>query len=302
MLGAHVSIAGGLHNAPHNGKAATCEVVQIFTRSRNQWRGRRLLPGEIERFREAQEETKVKVVCAHDIYLINLASPDNAVFRKSLNALLDEMKRCDLLGIPLLVAHPGSHVGSGEGTGLRRIAEGLNRVFDRYPDGRVTICLETTAGQGSSLGHRFEHLADILGRVEDEDRIGVCLDTCHIFAAGYPISTPAGYRATLRSFDHILGLERLRIIHLNDSKKGIGSRVDRHENIGGGCIGKEPFGFFLNDRRLSRIPKILETPKKSPRDDRINLKRLRSLLRDRQARRPAPTSSHPRTRKQTRPA
>ena len=302
MLGAHVSIAGGLHKAPRNGKAATCEVVQIFTRSRNQWRGRRFLPGEIDRFRDAQEETKVKVVCAHDIYLINLASPDKVVFRKSLNAFLDEMKRCDLLGIPLLVAHPGSHVGSGEGTGLRRIAEGLNRVFDRYPDGNVKICLETTAGQGTSLGHRFEHLAEIRDRVEDEDRVDVCLDTCHIFAAGYPIKTRAEYRATMRSFDDILGLERLRIIHLNDSKKGLGSRVDRHENIGRGCIGKDPFGFFLNDRRLVQVPKILETPKKSPDDDRMNLKRLRSLLRGRQARKPGPTPSHEENRKQPRSA
>jgi deoxyribonuclease-4 len=278
MLGAHVSIAGGLHRAPHNGKAATCEVVQIFTRSRNQWRAKKLLVRDVRKFREAQEETAVRVVCAHDSYLINLASPDKDLFRKSCNALLEEMKRCDLLGIPILVAHPGSHVGSGETRGLRRIAEALNRVFDRSPGGTVKICLETTAGQGSALGHRFEQLAAILDQVEDDVRLDICLDTCHIFAAGYPMKTRAGYRATMKAFDHILGLERLRIIHMNDSKKGFASRIDRHEHIGRGCIGKDPFGFFLNDRRLANIPKILETPKASPLDDRRNLRRLRSLV------------------------
>ena len=281
MLGAHVSIAGGLHQAPHNGRAATCEVVQIFTRSRNRWRVKKLLSREVEKFREAQEETAVKVVSAHDSYLINLASPDNSLFRKSCNTLLEEMKRCDLLGIPFLVAHPGSHVGSGETRGLKRIAEALNRILERAPDSKVTICLETTAGQGSALGHRFEHLADILDQVENEDRLDVCLDTCHIFAAGYPIKTRTDYRATMKAFDDVLGLERLRIIHMNDSKRGLGSRVDRHENIGRGRIGKDPFGFFLNDRRLDGVPKILETPKASPLDDRRNLKRLRSLVKGR---------------------
>lgn len=281
MLGAHVSIAGGLHFAPHNGKAATCEVVQIFTRSRNQWRAKQLLTRDVEKFREAQEEAAVKVVCAHDSYLINLASPEKNLFRKSCNALLEEMKRCDLLGIPILVAHPGSHVGSGEARGLKRIAEALNRILDRAADGQVTICLETTAGQGTALGHRFEHLADILDQVENGDRLDVCLDTCHIFAAGYPIKTRADYRATMKAFDDVLGLERLRVIHMNDSKRGLGSRIDRHEHIGRGRIGKDPFGLFLNDRRLANVPKILETPKASPLDDRRNLKRLRSLVKGR---------------------
>jgi deoxyribonuclease-4 len=278
MLGAHVSIAGGLHNAPHNGKAGTCEVVQIFTRSRNQWGTRKILPREVDRFRRAQEETGVRVVCAHDSYLINLASPDKTLFRKSWKALLEETKRCDLLGIPLLVAHPGSHVGSGAEKGLARIAEALTRILDGTPEGNVTICLETTAGQGTSLGHRFEHLAHILDRIENRGRTGICLDTCHIFAAGYPITTGPEYRKTMKLFDGILGLERLRVIHMNDSKKGPGTRVDRHEHIGRGRIGKDPFGFFLNDRRIARVPKIIETPKASPLDDRRNLKRLRSLM------------------------
>jgi deoxyribonuclease-4 len=296
MLGAHVSIAGGLHKAPHHGKAGTCDVVQIFTRPRNRWQARRLLPREIERFRLSQEETRVKVVSAHDIYLINLASPDRALFRQSWLALLDETKRCDLLGIPFLVAHPGSHVGSGEGKGLQRIAEALNRIFDRSPEGEVTICLETTAGQGTSLGHRFEHLAEILQQVENQDRIDICLDTCHVFAAGYPIQTRPAYRKTIRSFDRILGLNRLRLIHMNDSKRELGSRVDRHEHIGRGRIGKQAFGFFLNDKRLAGVPKILETPKKSPRDDRTNLKRLRSLIEGNEAESLTPASSRPRRR------
>jgi deoxyribonuclease-4 len=291
MLGAHVSIAGGIHNAPHNGKAATCEVVQIFTRSRNQWRARKLLGRQLEAFREAQEVTGVKVVCAHDNYLINLASPERALFRKSCNAFVEEMKRCDLLGIPILVAHPGAHVGSGEKKGLERITEALNRIFDRTPDNKVTICLETTAGQGTALGYRFEHLAELLDKVEESDRLAVCLDTCHVFVAGYPIRTQSGYRTTMKAFDDLLGLERLLIIHMNDSKRDLGSRVDRHERIGKGCIGTEPFGFILNDRRLAKVPKILETPKKSPRDDRQNLRTLRSLVKDRKRKGRKPSSS-----------
>jgi deoxyribonuclease-4 len=278
MLGAHVSIARGIHNAPHNGKAASCDVVQIFTRSRNQWRARKLAAQELEKFREAQEETGVKVVCAHDNYLINLASPDRALFRKSCNAFMDEMKRCDLLGIPILVAHPGAHVDSGEKTGLKKITEAFNRIFDRTPDSRVTICLETTAGQGTALGYRFEHLAEILDKVENPGRLAFCLDTCHVFVAGYPIGTKAGYRRTMKAFDDLLGLDRLLVIHMNDAKRELGSRIDRHERIGKGCIGTEPFGFILNDRRLARVPKILETPKASPRDDRMNLRTLRSLV------------------------
>lgn len=285
-----MSIAGGIHNAPRNGKIATCEVVQIFTGPRNQWAARRFLAREADRFRQAQAETGVTVVCAHDKYLINLASPDRTLFRKSLSAFLGEMRRCDFLGIPMLVAHPGSHVGSGEREGLKRVAEAINRVFDRTPDGRVRICLETTAGQGTSLGYRFEHLADILHQIEDRDRLGICLDTCHVFAAGYPIHTRAGYRKTLRFFDDLLGLDRLSVLHVNDSKRACGSRVDRHEHIGRGCIGTEPFGFFLNDRRFASVPKILETPKASARDDRRNLRILRSLVRARRKERSRPGS------------
>jgi len=200
-------------------------------------------------------------------------------FKKSCDAFSEEMRRCDLLEIPNLVIHPGSHVGSGEDKGLRKMGEALNRLIDKDPDGRVTICLETTAGQGTNLGYRFEHLAAIIDKVENKDRVALCLDTCHIFAAGYPLKTHQEYEATLKEFDTVLGLDRLRIIHMNDSKKDFGSRVDRHEHIGRGMMGKEPFRFFLNDRRLAGIPMILETPKKAPEDDLANLKVMRSLIR-----------------------
>lgn len=277
-LGAHVSISGGVYNAPYTGKEATCDVVQIFTKSSNQWRAKPLTDEDAALFHKAQKETGVTVACAHDSYLINLASPDPALFQKSYDAFFEEMHRCDFLAIPNLVMHPGSHVGSGETAGLKRIAEAFNRMFSADPDGKVTICLETTAGQGTNLGHRFEQLAEMINLVEHKDRMGICLDTCHIFAAGYPISTESEYRATMKQFESILGIDRLRIIHMNDSMKGSGSRVDRHQHIGDGEIGKAVFGYFLNDRRLARVPMILETPKESAAEDIANLKILRSLI------------------------
>lgn len=280
-LGAHVSIAGGVYKAPYNGKEATCDVVQIFTKSSNQWRAKPLTDEDASLFQNAQKETGVTVACAHDSYLINLASPDKALFEKSYEAFFEEMKRCDFLAIPNLVMHPGSHVGSGETVGLARIAEAFNRMFGGDPDGKVMVCLETTAGQGTNLGYTFEHLAEIIDQVDNKDRLGICLDTCHIFAAGYPIATEAQYKATMKRFDAILGTDRLRIIHMNDSMKGAGSRVDRHQNIGDGEIGKEVFGYFLNDRRLADVPMILETPKESAKEDIANLKILRSLVKKR---------------------
>ena len=278
LLGAHVSISGGVQNAPYNGKEATCDVVQIFTKSSNQWRAKPLTDEDAALFAQAQKETGVTVACAHDSYLINLASPDPALYEKSYEGFFEEMKRCDFLGIANLVMHPGSHVGSGEEVGLKRIAEAFNRMFAADSDGKVTICLETTAGQGTNLGYKFEQLAEIIAMADNKDRMGICLDTCHIFTAGYPIATEAEYKATIKEFDSILGLDRLRIIHMNDSMKGPGSHVDRHQAIGQGEIGKAPFGYFLNDRRLAKIPMILETPKESAAEDIANLKILRSLI------------------------
>ncbi len=278
LLGAHVSIAGGVFNAPYNGREATCEVVQIFTKSSNQWRAKPLTEEDAEKFVAAQKETGVTVACAHDSYLINLASPDKTLHKKSYNAFVEEMRRCDLLRIPNLVMHPGSHVGSGEDAGVKRVADSFNRMFDDDPDGKVAICMETTAGQGTNLGYSFDQLAQMIDMVENKRRLGICLDTCHIFAAGYAIGTEKDYRATMKAFDRVLGLKNLRIIHVNDSKKGYGSKVDRHEEIGKGAIGKKPFGYFMNDQQLAKIPKILETPKKSPDDDIRNLDLLRSLV------------------------
>lgn len=278
LLGAHMSISGGVFNAPTRGQEATCNVIQIFTKSNNQWKAKELTDEDVEKFLAAQNETGVKVVCAHDSYLINLASPKDDLFAKSSAAFAEEMTRCDLLGVPNLVMHPGSHVGTGEEVGLKRIADAFNQIFESDPDGKVTVCLETTAGQGTNLGYKFEQLAEIIDMVDNDGRLGICLDTCHIFAAGYPISTKKDYDATITSFDSVIGLDRLKVIHINDSKKDFGSRVDRHEHIGEGFIGAEPFGFLLNDKKLAHIPKVLETPKKSADEDIKNLKTLRSLI------------------------
>jgi len=280
-LGAHMSIAGGVFNAPYHGQKATCEVIQIFTKSNNQWQAKPLSGDDIEKYKAACEDTGIAVACAHDSYLINLASPDDALFEKSCRAFVEEMRRCDLLDIPNLVMHPGSHVGSGEAAGLARITGAFRRILDVDPDGRVTVCLETTAGQGSNLGYSFEHLAEIIHGLDGHPRLGVCLDTCHVFAAGYGITDRKDYLKTMRDFDRIIGLDRLRIIHMNDSRREAGSRVDRHDNIGEGHIGLDAFANFLNDRRLKKIPKILETPKTSAAEDIRNLNVLRSLIKRR---------------------
>jgi len=279
MLGAHMSIAGGAFNAVLDGKKATCDTIQIFTKSSNQWRAKPLTDEEVERFFAEQKNTGVSVSCAHDSYLINLGSPDKELFKKSLDAFKIELERCDILKVPNLVMHPGSHVGSGEEEGLKRIAGAFNKLFDELPDNKTTVCLETTAGQGSNLGYKFEQLAQIIEMVEDRKRMGICLDTCHIFAAGYPIQKESEYKATMNEFDRILGLERLKVIHFNDSKKGLGSKVDRHTHIGQGELGLEPFRHILNDKRLQKVPKILETPKGDELlEDIENLKILRSLI------------------------
>lgn len=281
QLGAHMSIAGGVYNAPLHGEKATCDVVQIFTKNNNQWKAKELTDEEVERFFEEQKRTGVKVVCAHDSYLINLASPDRTIFDKSYTAFKIELERCDRLQVPNLVMHPGSHVGSGEEAGINKIAEAFNRIFDDLPDNKTVVCLETTAGQGTNLGYKFEQLAAIIEKVEDKDRMGICLDTCHVFAAGYPLIDEKEFKATVRDFNKIIGLKKLQVIHLNDSKKPFGSKVDRHEHIGKGTLGLEPFRNLLNDRRFNRVPKILETPKeKDLKEDIENLKILRSLIKD----------------------
>ena len=279
LFGAHESISGGVFNAVLRGQQATCDTIQMFNKSNNQWRAKKLEPEEVDKFFETIEETKVTVSVSHSSYLINIASPKADLNKKSYNSLKEELERCELLKIPNLVFHPGSHVDSGEENGMNKISANINKLFDAVPDGQTWLLLETTAGQGSNLGHTFEQLAYMINRVEDKSRLGVCMDTCHIFAAGYPITDLKDYKATMKKFDDVIGLDRLRIIHMNDSKKEFGSRRDRHEHIGKGMIGIKAFSNFINDRRLKKVPMILETPKEEDlKEDIENLKILRGLV------------------------
>ncbi len=279
LFGAHESIAGGVHKAIERGKLATCDVVQIFDKSSNQWRAAPFKPDDLDRYFRLQEELGVTVAAAHAGYLINIASPYKALNEKSFQSLKEELSRCNVLNTRNLVLHPGSHVGSGEEAGLRRVAENVNRLFDALPDNRCTLALEATAGQGSNLGHTFEHLAWLIDQVEDKAHIGVCLDTCHLHAAGYPLGTRREYRATMVQFDAVVGLHYLRVFHLNDCKQPLGARRDRHEHIGQGHIGLEGFRSIVNDKRLKDIPMILETPKgEDLTEDIANLKVLRGLV------------------------
>jgi deoxyribonuclease-4 len=288
-LGAHLSIAGGLPRAVDRARASRCDALQIFTKSAGQWRARPLPVEEIERFRQRVAETDIRPVVAHNSYLINLATAQAELRAQSIAALGEELDRAAALGLDGLVMHPGSFTSGTESDGLRLIAEALERLLSERPDGTTQILLEHTAGQGTNLGHRFEHLAQIIERVGGTPRIGVCIDTCHLLAAGYDISSAQGYRQTFEMFDRIIGIERLRLFHLNDSKKPCGSRVDRHEHIGKGCLGLEPFRMLLNDPRFANHPMLLETPKlETPESrrhsdvdpwDARNLRTLRKLIR-----------------------
>ena len=279
-LGSHMSIAGGMDRAPLRGQQVGCDTIQVFTKSNRQWRAKDLSDREVEAFKANLKSTGIGPVVAHDCYLVNLAAPRASLWKKSVAAFRDEMDRAERLGIPSLVTHPGSHAGAGEAEGIRRVAEALNVLDAALPLHRAQILLETTAGQGSSLGYRFEQLAAILDQVERADRVGICLDTCHVFAAGYDIRTTDGYRKTMRDLAACLGLHRVKAIHLNDSVQGLGSRVDRHAHIGEGGLGLEPFRRLLNDSAFRGIPMILETPKDDDfvKADRRNLARLRRLL------------------------
>lgn len=275
-----MSIAGGLDQAPLRGRQVGCDTIQVFTKSNRQWHARPLSQREVQAFKANLTATGIGPVVAHDCYLVNLAAPKASVWKQSVTAFRVELERADRLGIPYLVTHPGAHLGAGEADGIARVAEALNRLHAALPAARVQTLLETTAGQGSSLGYRFEQLAAILAQVERAERLGICLDTCHVFAAGYDIRTPRGYRKTVRELDACLGLRRLKAIHLNDSQQGLGSRVDRHAHIGRGALGLPAFRLLLHDPRLRRVPMILETPKDDDfvKADRKNLARLRRLL------------------------
>jgi len=282
LFGAHMSIAGGYHLALLAARAHGCETVQLFTKNSNQWRAKEITPAEARTFRRLFRETGLHNGIAHDSYLINLASPDSTLFRQSVEAFVVEMQRAEQLGLKYLVTHPGAHIESGEAAGLKRVAGALNEVVGRCAGSRVQILLENTAGQGSTLGHRFEHLAQILSLVKQPRRFGICFDTCHAFAAGYALAPKKEFHSTMRAFDKLIGLRRLKVFHLNDSLKPLGSRVDRHSHIGKGCLGIEPFRLLVNDPRFRNRPMVLETPKEqiSGRDmDSVNLQLLRGLVR-----------------------
>lgn len=279
--GAHVSIAGGVANAPGRAARAGARAFQVFTKNNNQWKGKPLTAGDIKGFHENSKKLGVHPAASHDCYLINLASPDREMLKKSRAAFLDEIDRAEALGLGLLVFHPGAHKGAGEREGLKIVAESLEWAIERRPESRVVLTLETTAGQGTSLGYRFEQLAWIMEKVKEPERVGVCLDTCHVFAAGYGIDTESGYTETFEEFGGVIGIGALKMFHLNDSKRERGSRVDRHEHIGKGRIGPDAFRMLVNDPRFYDIPMILETPKgPEGAEDIMNLSVLSRLLKE----------------------
>jgi deoxyribonuclease IV len=278
-FGAHMSISGGVSKAFARGQQVGCEAMQIFCKSERQWAAKPLPPEEVAAFKAEQARTGIGPVIVHDSYLINLAAPADELWEKSIAAFSEELERCALLGVPYLVTHPGAHTGSGEEVGLVREAAALNRIFAAGIGGETMVLLETTAGQGSALGYRFEHLARLFELVPHHHRLGVCVDTCHIFAAGYDIRTPESYTETFAALERIVGLERVKCFHLNDSQKDLGSRVDRHAHIGQGHIGLEAFTQLVNDPRFRAVPMIIETPKSdSMLEDVENLTLLRSLV------------------------
>jgi len=273
-----MSISGGVDKAVDRGREVDCETIQIFTRTPRQWKMREFSQEEVDEFKRKREETGINPVFAHDTYLINLASPDEELWRRSMAVFEDELARCDALGLPFLVVHPGSHVGQGEEAGLARIAEALSLVLAKKLRYRAQIVLEITAGQGDTLGYSFQQLARLIELTEGGEALGICFDTCHAFVAGYEIRTPEGYDTTFHELNELIGLERLKVFHLNDAKGDLGSRLDRHEHIGKGRLGLEPFRMLLNDERFRGLPMVLETPK-GPKmeEDKENLRVLRSL-------------------------
>ena len=283
-IGAHISVAGGLETAFRRGASVGCDCLQIFVKNQRQWQGAPLNEGDIVRFRAAQQETGLAPVLAHAGYLLNLASPDGPLRRRSIRGLIDEIERGEALGLSGIVLHPGSYRKGSPAAGIKRVAGAIDQVHRACPGYHGKILLETTAGQGTALGHRFTQLGDIYHGVAHAHRIAVCLDTCHLFAAGYDFRTAEGYTALMDELDSAISVANVGCIHLNDSKRELGSRVDRHEHIGKGKIGKRGFVNLINDPRLARVPMILETPKGKDGHgtdlDKVNLKRLRGLLAD----------------------
>jgi deoxyribonuclease IV len=278
LLGSHMSIGGGVHRAIERARSIECSAMQIFVKNNMQWFARPFTGDEIKAFLDHPQRADLKTVFAHANYLINLAATNPQFHANSIRALSEELQRADQLGLPFLVLHPGAHLGAGEEAGLKKVVTSINQIFAQIPKVKTRIALETTAGQGSCLGHSFDHLAYLMARVREPERLCVCLDTAHVFAAGYNLTTAAGTGKMFREFERTIGLQHLVALHLNDSKTGRGSRVDRHEHIGQGQIGLEAFRVIMRDPRFRKIPKVLETPKgKHLLEDVENLKTLRAL-------------------------
>src|SRR5438034_5179269 len=279
LLGAHMSIRGGVSMAIDRARSIRCTAMQMFVKNNMQWFARALTGEEIRAFLNHVQRGELLSVFGHANYLINLAATNPLFHTNSIRALAEELVRADQLELPFLVLHPGAHLGAGEEAGLKKIADSVDEVFRKIPKVKTKIALEITAGQGSCIGHRFAHLAHIIANVREPERLCVCLDTAHLFAAGYDIGSESAIRKTFRQFDRIIGLDRLVAIHVNDSKTARGSRVDRHEHIGKGKIGLDAFRFIMRDRRLRKVPKVLETPKgKDLAEDVENMETLRGLI------------------------
>jgi deoxyribonuclease-4 len=279
LIGAHVFVSGGVDSAIDNGEKLGFTAIQLFTKNNTRWVSKDLTEKEINAFKEKKSKSHIKFIVSHDSYLINLCAKDPEILEKSRQSFFEELKRCELLDIPYLNFHPGAHGGQGEEEGMKLIAESLNIVHEQTKGYKVSSMLEATAGQGTALGYRFEQLKKIIDMVDEKERMSVCIDTAHIFAAGYNIKDPIEYKKVIKEFDDIIGLDLLKCFHMNDSKKELGSRVDRHDHIGKGFIGLEGFSNIMNDKKFEKVAKILETPKgKEQLEDLENIKTLLSLV------------------------
>ena len=279
LLGAHMSISGGVHTAVDRARSIGCTALQVFTKNNNQWNAKPLTDDDIQNYKRKIADASIVPVVAHDSYLINLCATNPDILKKSRRALVDELTRCEQLGIQLLNFHPGAHGGAGEEEGIKKIIESLDIAHNETKGFKVLSVVEATAGQGTAIGHRFEHIEKIINGVDDPKRMAVCIDTCHIFAAGYELRTEEDCAKTFQEFDNVVGIDRLAAFHVNDSKKGFGAHVDRHEHIGKGMIGLTGFAFLINDTRFMHIPKILETPKSEDlHEDVENINVLKGLI------------------------
>jgi deoxyribonuclease-4 len=279
VLGGHVSISGGVSNAPERARAVTCDCMQIFSKNKMQWASKPLDLEDADLYKANMEAHTISETVIHDSYLINLGSPDKTLLKQSREAFLDEVVRAKHLGVRNLIFHPGAHMGAGEQAGLKRIAESLNWVRRETGQTGVRFVLENTAGQGTVLGHSFEQLAKVIDMLDDQKEVGVCFDTCHAYAAGYDVKTRKGYEKTFETFDRVLGVGMMRAMHINDSKGKMGSHLDRHEQIGDGMLGLGCFKHFMNDERWGGIPMVLETPL-GEKGYKRELKALRALIED----------------------